>query len=300
MKRAFQLPQSITSATNFEDVTKNRIWIAYSDSGEKHPLTFEPCVLHEDNRVWCDFQFDIETNKGSAAPRDMIFGFVLLDGTPRWKEQPQTAFKRMLQIKYGCEGVPALQAMKRLTKQTYLSDGLWLVFVRWPRPVGAKWSIPYNRRRDVLRLRIDSEIYNKPAASQALEEIKRKIDSEPPHPTEAQMYFTAGGCVVSGVGPHIVCTTCGAVGHHMAHTHEWVYDAPNKHMSSCAPHWMNVLPLPKETLQVPKLADESKGFELRVRQTSAHVPLRLARAMKLRGLHVEGDVYMTGASETQT
>jgi hypothetical protein len=59
---------------------------------------------------------------------------------------------------------------------------------------------------------------------------------------------------------------------------------------------MNVKPMPDEVLELPK-TEESKGFEVQIRQVKTHVPLRLARQLKLRGVEVQGEVVKCGVME---
>jgi hypothetical protein len=62
---------------------------------------------------------------------------------------------------------------------------------------------------------------------------------------------------------------------------------------------MNVKSLPDEVLDLPT-TDASKGFEVEIRQVKTHIPLRLARQMKLRGVEVQGDIVKCGVMEVDS
>lgn len=287
--REFNLPEIVKLAQSADAVFKNTVFVAWSDMFERFPVKFVPVKLQDHARLWCDFQFDRESCNGDCVPRDMIFGFLALPFSPRWSKQGQAedAFKRFTEKQWTTPmQLPSLTEMPRLKAQTFLTDGMWIVLVRHPRPLGSRNVVPFNRRKDVLQLRV-AEANGSQTAGAKMFEIKRKIETDAPHPTEAQLFVTRSKVLVQGVSPNIVCARCGSQGHHMAHIHDEVLEPANPNVHVEFPKWMNVQPLPVELLNVPT-TDDDKGFKLEMRNTSAQVPLRLARQMKLRGMFLEG------------
>lgn len=297
MKRLFTLPLSLLKIEKTEDVPEGTVFIAYSDSRGKYPLRFEPIVLNSDQRHWCDYQYDRESEQGQNIPRDMIYGFEALNMCPFWKKKEDILprFEQYTKKQWGeSMQIPPLEKLKRLEKDAYLANGSFIILVRLTRPIGSRNVIPYNRRKDVLHYRVESEIYKKEYAGTKLLEIRQKINSDAPHPTEAQLYLTKSKVLVQAVSPHILCQRCGAKGHHMAHVHDEIYEEENPHIFVDYPVWMNVLPMPSEKLSIVTVEDESKGHTIEVRDVTVQIPLRLARSLKLRGMNVQGNVEKCG------
>lgn len=300
MNRLVNLPKCILEANSNEEVIKDgTVFIAYSDSQGKYPLHFEKIQLKSDQRYWCDFQFDRETDYGNVPPRDMIFGFVALSMCPFWKskETVQQRFDLYTSKQWGEAMIlPPLEKLTRLKANTYIQDGSWIILVRFPRPIGSRNVIPYNRRKDVLKLRVQAEIYKQESANEKLHEIRQKILHDAPHPTEAQLYKTKSKALIQGVSPHIVCTRCGAKGHHMAHIHDEVYEDENDSLVVNYPDWMNVKPMPQEVLDIVT-TEETKGFTIEIRNVQAQIPLRLARTLKLKGVQIDGNIEKCGVNQ---
>jgi hypothetical protein len=173
---------------------------------------------------------------------------------------------------------------------------MWILLVRTPRPYGSRNVIPMMRRADIHKLQV--ELSGNPDNEYASSKLKYLQDKarHDLHPTDAQLFLTVSGALLQGVSPRIVCTRCQARGHHMGHTHDEVMNPPNPSMSCVWPEWMRILPLPAEVLQLPT-TEVTRGFEVEIRQVKAHVPLRLARQLKLQGMKVEGDVAKCGVME---
>lgn len=297
MKRLFNLPKCVIDAkSNEEVVQEGTIFIGYSDSHGKYPLTFEKIQITSDQRYWCDFQFDRETENGINVPRDMIFGFLALPMCPFWKskEEVTNRFQLYTSKQWGeAMTLPPLDKIPRLKSNSYIQNGSWIILVRLPRPVGSRNVIPYNRRKDVTRLRIQSEIYKQESANEKLLEIRQKMASDAPHPTEAQLYLTKSKQLVQAVSSHIVCSKCGSRGHHMAHIHDEIYEEGNECLFVNYPSWLNVKPIPQEKLDIVT-ADEDKGHTIEIRNVQAKIPLRLARTYKLKGMFIEGNIEKCG------
>ena len=87
----------------------------------------------------------------------------------------------------------------------------------------------------------------------------------------------------------------------MVHTHDEAFLPYNENIHVSWPSWMNVRPLPDIVQQMPEWVvpakEDSKGFRLEYKETSVHVPLRLARQLKLRGMNVAGEVSKCGVME---
>lgn len=302
MRRRLELPALVQSCEKSSDIPKNTIFVAYSDMHGRFPLTpFVPTRLDEDQRPWPVFQYDRETNHGAAPPRDMLFGFRVLSLIPHWKTKggAQAAFERYTHHAWKSDSmqIPPFEQLERLTATSWLQDGNFLILVRTPRPFGSRNVIPFVRRTDVHDLQV--KLLDNPQdewASRRLAVLQDKAKPDSVHPTEASLFLTKSGTLVQGVSSRIVCTRCLAKGHHMAHTHDEVLRPSNPCQTSVWPDWMNVQPLPQEVLELP-LTDDSKGFQVEIREVKAKVPLRLARQMKLRGLQVDGDVAKCGVME---
>jgi hypothetical protein len=250
--------------------------------------------LNEEFRSWNQVQYNLETSHGSAVPRDMVYGFQVIEFCPRWsKGDALDGFTRMTRKLYGEPFmVPPLDKLKKLQDTTYLSDGMFIILVRTPRPVGCRNIIPFDFRKDVIQMRAEYEETKNENLSTMIKALRLKYQNDV-HPTNAQLFLTKNKSLVQEVASYISCITCGAVGHHMAHTHKDVIsNEENEFLQVEYPAWMNVLPMPAEKLELP--TQETGGIEVKIRQVTTNVPLRLARAMKLRGANVLGEVAKCG------
>jgi hypothetical protein len=280
--RTFNVPTILLNQVK-TDVT-NKVFIAWSDIYELRPLNFELLEVDPQFRNWSQIQYNLETCRGAAVPRDMIYGFHFVD-CPRWSKKNATeAFQRIT------KGVPCVKDLKKLNETSYLGDGIFIILIRMPRPVGSRNVVPFDFRKDVVQLRADFEVSKDDAIRIQLQTLESKMNDV--HPTNAQLYLTKNKSLIQQVQPHISCTVCGALGHHMAHTHkDVVSEDTNEHLIVEYPEWMNVKPLPQEVLNIPT---QEGGVEVKIRQITTTVPLRLARAMKLRGANVIGEVNKCG------
>jgi hypothetical protein len=300
--RPFVLPKCVLDSEDSKNIGPGTIFVAFSDMHGRFPVTFHRVTLKESQRRWNEYQYDRESGNGEHTPRDMIFGFVALGMNPFWKTKggAQKAFENFTSKQWKGEPMqmPPLDQLPRLKGSSYLVDGMWIVLVRTPRPVGCRNVVPWSRRQDVARLEL--ELKMKPsdyvAAKLAQMRDKARFDT---HPTDAQLFLTRNCTLVQGVGPNIVCVRCHLKGHHMSHVHDDVFAPRVENIHASWPAWMNVQPLPDEKKLVPEwvITSEDKGFQVEVQEAQVHVPLRLARQMKLRGMDVKGTVEKCGVME---
>ena len=298
--RTLQLPRVVEECPTTSDMPKNTIFVAYSDMYGKFPVTFQPVKLEDDQRSWPVFQYDRESCRGTCNPRDMIFGFQLISYMPHWKTKggAQPAYERMTARSWNTEGmsIPPLDTIARLKASSWLQDGMFILLVRMPRPFGSRNVIPMIRRMDIKTLQF--ELSHNPDNEYASNKLKYLHDKAryDLHPTDAQLFVTTSGTLLQGVSQKIVCTRCQARGHHMSHTHDEVVSSENPAMTSSWPAWMNVHEMPAEVIALPS-TETTRGFEVEIRHVKTHVPLRLARQLKLQGIKVEGDVAKCGVME---
>lgn len=300
MNRRLELPALFEKCAKIQDVPKKTVFVAYSDMHGRFPVTFKPFSLEDDQHSWPVFQYDRESCHGTVTPRDMIFGFVVIKYLPHWNKigGAQAAFERLTAAQgWNSMCIPPLDKLERLKTGSWIQDGQFILLVRTPRPFGSRNVIPTVRRTDIQALHVQLAVNpDDPVANARLKMLMDKAKNETPHPTEAQLYLTKSGALIQGVSQRIVCTRCMAKGHHMAHTHDEVLAQPVPNVTTTWPSWMNVQPLPDEKLELPT-TEESKGFEVQIRQVTTHVPLRLARQLKLRGVAVQGEVVKCGVME---
>jgi len=300
MTRTLILPDVFHKSANVGDLPKKTVFVAYSDMHGRFPVSFKATPIDDDQRNWPVFQYDRESSHGSASPRDMIFGFVVIKYFPHWKEVggAQAAFARLTAHNWKTAmQIPPLEDLERLRSTSFLQDGQFILLVRTPRAYGSRNIVPMVRRGDIQGLHAQLAVNpDDPFLNARMKMLTEKARNEAPHPTEAQLYQTRSGALVQAVSSRIVCTKCMAKGHHMAHTHDEVLGPAVPNITTSWPTWMNVKPMPDEVLELPK-TEEDRGFEVQIRQVKTHVPLRLARQLKLRGVEVQGEVVKCGVME---
>lgn len=308
-----------------EQFFKDKVMIAYSDASEKCPLVWEALSTKGYSR-WEELRHDKETNFGKSPPRDMLYAFVLLPWSPAFRlgSDLQKHFQHLWKSKHPTLPdpiVPPLKHLKPLLGCEMLTNGMWIILVRMPRPAHGKIHIPLSMRKEyTIKFKDETESDWQVRRT----DLKRKAEAES-HPTESQLYLTQNQTLIQEVGKHIVCSKCGAKGHHHEKSHDDVYSEGSRevqdflsetpsdsdlsrewqiwkhqrafiHVSCapCYPDWMNVKPYPKETIVLTKLLDEDKGLTLQIRQAETKIPLRLARKLMMDGLVIEGEVYASG------
>lgn len=276
-----------------ESYFKDTIMVGSSNCAQTNEVYWElECIS---KITWEEWQYDHETNKGKAHPVDMLYGFIFLSMSPIVKKGASTekAFENMCNLKHHMQGIPPLNSLTRLVGKDPLVSGMWILIIRRPRPVGAKITVPFSRRRDIAMFPKES----KEEYAARREEMKKKCANEI-HPTEDQLYYSRNKVLLQGVNPGVICTKCGAKGHHHEKTHDDVYAPPLEHedifYNPKFPDWMNVEPYPDEEIQLTKLLKKDLGFTLSIRETTTKIPLRLARKLLLDGLEVEGEVHASG------
>lgn len=291
----------VNCADNFLE-NKDHMYVAYSDSLGVRPLNFEKILITE--RLWKDFQYDLESGQINQPPRDMIFGFVFLDNCPRISKQGQalSAMRRMIDIKFKDQKLfdsdesfprrPLVEKLRRLHSGDSLTDGMFLVLVRMERPANSKNYVPFSKRPLVQELLAE----NTPESLKKWAELRDKKDFLK-HPTEAKLFLTKNSALVMEVPSFFTCSKCGAVGHHCAISHDDVCSNPKQYRGVSErthfPPWLEVEPIGAENLGLVE-ADEDMGVEVTIRQVTTNVPLRLARQLKLMGKQVDGEVHNSG------
>jgi hypothetical protein len=293
----------IALETSTDVFFKDKIVIGYSNSAETNRVDWDIVTLLR-HYTWEELQYDRETNFGKSYPHDMLYGWVVFPFSPVVKRGASTknTFEQFSKIHLKSTELPALSALKRLKGKDSLQPGMWILIVRMPRPFAAKITVPFSRRKENTK-KFATETDLDYAAR--ISDLKRKADTEL-HPTEDQLYITRNKTLLQGVTKNIVCTKCGAKGHHHEKTHDDVYCTPvevesNSFMTISYtpefPEWMNVVPYPMEEIVLTKMLDEDKGFTLNIRETSTKVPLRLARKLLLDGLEVKGEIHASGVGK---
>lgn len=292
-----------TAKQKSSDFFKDKFMLAYSDSREKCAVEWEVCSSKGMIR-WEELRHEKETNGNKSYAHDMYYAFQFLPWSPVIN-QGSDSLKHFLNLwnkqfpSFPTPLIPPLKDLKRLQGKDALTNGMWIILVRVPRPSHSKPHIPLSFRKDYAKYQDESE--EDWQARKA--DIKRRAENEV-HPTEAQLYITSNFTLLQEVGKHIVCSKCGSKGHHHEKSHNDVYahcleeeDFNSEQNITCFPDfpsWMNVLPFPKETIVLTKLLEENKGLTLQIRETETKIPLRLARKLLMDGLHIEGEVYASG------
>ena len=310
----------ITTKEFFHD----SLMLAESDSKELQPLKWEKCSTRGFSR-WEDLRYHRETGGGRCPAHDMYYAFVFLPWSPMLNigSSVQKNFHHLWSRTYKSESIPSippLHTLKKLKGSDVLTNGMWIILVRMPRPQHGKPHVPLSQRKDYKKNASETEemwLMRKA-------ELKKKAETDL-HPTEAQLYLTLNHTLIQEVAKNIVCAKCGAKGHHHEKSHDDVYSsAPltswEHHVINTEPldltlewsqwksesnileieyhpsypEWMNVKPYPKEQIVLTKLLEEDKGLTLQIRQAETKIPLRLARKLMMDGLDIQGDVYASG------
>jgi len=293
------IPQEILESNNLNELIQQSFIYAWTDSNSKCALEWNIAKKDSDDK-WPDIQYDFETGNGAAAPRDVIFGFEFLPSTPCFpKNRRKEGIEFMSKKLYNESMVPPLESLRKLTRKDYCMNCPWILLCRFPRPRAARHVIPMNRRPDVDKLK--AAIYTNTdngKGDELILQIKAKYDLEL-HPTESEpWHITNQQTLLCPPNSTFVCQRCCAVGHHYTLVHDEVMEhyssSVNKVIKTDIPAWLGVIPLPVESLQYAQIDDDTLGFELKVRNTTANVPLRLARHLKLKGANIQGSVPVCG------
>jgi hypothetical protein len=308
-----------------KDFFSDSLMIAESDSSETQALKWEKQST-KGYYKWEDWRYDRETFGGRAPAHDMFYAFVFLPWSPVLSvgAPVEKNFNYLWSRTFKSTAnphVPTLSSLKQLKGSDVLTNGMWLILVRMPRPQHGKPHIPLSQRKDYKKF--SSETEEEWQLRKA--DIKKKSEIDV-HPTEGQLYLTANNTLLQEVGKHIVCSKCGAKGHHHEKSHDDVYspadqspweqfietcpNSTNLHEewakwqksaniisithSPTYPQWMNIKEYPKEMIVLTKLLEEDKGLTLHIRQAETKIPLRLARKLLMDGMDIQGDVYASG------
>jgi hypothetical protein len=282
-----------------EHFFKDKIVVGYSNEKETNPVEWELVTLNHRRVCWEEMQYDSETNQGKSFPFDMLYAWIVFPFSPIVKRGASTlrAFENFtsIHLKTSLE-LPALNLLKRLKGKDSLQSGMWILLVRTPRPFAAKVTVPLSRKKtERFPNETEEEFLSR------VQDLKRRSELEK-HPTEDQLYLTRNQTLLQGVAKNVVCTKCGAKGHHHERTHDDVYaPAAIKYEGVTyerhTPSFMNVLPYPMEEIQLTKMLGDTMGFTLSIRETTTKVPLRLARKLLLDGLQIDGEIHASGVGK---
>lgn len=295
------VPSSLHECDDSRTISKESCFVAYG-SIEGAEFTRVPLVGVRgqggwmSDTKWEDLRWDYETAEGESSPYDMLFAFQVLSATPMFRKGGLArAMERI--IDYEWKEGKSLQHFKRLKGSDAIVQGSWILIVGLQWPWGGRNTIPFNRRRDVLRYQVDVELAGSKAlrASERLGEIRKSLLFDV-HPADCELRTLPNGWLFSKQKPTVACGKCGARGHHTTQSHEHVYEDACREYTHHTPPWLSAPPLEDEVLVVP-IVEDGKGFELLLRNVTARVPLRMARAMKLAGMDIEGDVHACGVQE---
>lgn len=311
------IPDEVLNADNLTEFLKDKYLYAWSDSAGVQPLIWCIGKRKTDNDTWGEIQNDFESGGGVAAPRDCVFGFELVANFPLWPRGRRVeGVRSMCQKAFGFDGVPSLGKLRRMERSNFCANGIMIILVRLPRPVGARNIVPFHRRKDVEKLMSEERTAK---TNEFLAQIHKKIGLER-HPTDAGAWqITRHGSILACPPPTYICSRCTAQGHHFSAAHDDVVEHYHKQpfektsWKHHLPPWIELEELPREKLAVPEAfhmeggeeeveklrpEDDTKemGFKVVVRDTSARVPLRLARHLKLKGLNVVGAVPTCGVA----
>ena len=131
-----------------------------------------------------------------------------------------------------------------------------------------------------------------------LAEIRKTTDAET-HPADGELRTLANGILFAKPIKFVTCTRCGAQCHHTALAHDDVYTPIDPCCIVEPISWLPAPPLEDEQLALP-VAKEGKGVEFSLRNVTQRIPLRTARALKLMGMDVEGDIPACGVQQVRT
>jgi hypothetical protein len=284
---------------------KDKIVIGYSNDAETNALEWEMVSLSRRRLNWEEMQYDRETNQGKSFPFDMLWAWIVFPFSPVIKKGGSTlkGFQHFCSIHLKTQELPCVENLKRLKSKDSLQAGMWILIIRTPRPFAAKITVPLSRKKlERFASETEEEFLTR------TQELKKRSESEK-HPTEDQLYVTRNYTLLQGVAKNIVCTKCGAKGHHHERTHDDVYapaplqcTAENQRFLAiqCKPKFpafMKVLAYPMEEIQLTKMLGDTNGFTLSIRETTTKVPLRLARKLLLDGLNIEGEIHASGVGK---
>lgn len=214
------------SPSSSKDFFKDKFMLAYSDSNENFKLQWE--ITSSKGYVrWEEFRHDHETSQGKCVPHDMLYAFQLLPWSPEFKSGIEISkhFLHLWKKHYPNylnpqPTIPPLASLKKLLGSEILVNGMWILVVRMPRPHHGKPHVPLSMRKDNCRFPGEGEAEWLARKN----EIKRKCEGEL-HPTEGQLYITLNNTLIQEVPPNIVCSKCGAKGHHHEKSHDDVYSS---------------------------------------------------------------------------
>ena len=313
MRDVGKFPSEFLNAESITEWCKDKVLFAWSNSAGTTPLHWQVLKRRDLQDTWAEIQNDFESSHGSAAPRDCVFGFELLAQVPLWpKGRRVEGIQKKLELQYGTATCPPLASIRKLERKDLCANAPLIILVRLPRPVGAKNVVPFGRRKDVEKIRAEKQDGSSDAF---LSQLFAKTLLEQ-HPCDAQAWhITNHGTVLCPPNKSYVCSRCGAQGHHYSSAHDDVQMHYTESLPSSKvwfecmiPSWQPVEPLPREdlrlaevlqTMDVEEEEEGKRGFQVQVRNTSAQVPLRLARHLKLRGATVVGQVPVCGVKSLQ-
>ena len=298
------VPRELLASTDSRKTVRGKMYIAWAGTAWTYPtpLRFESHELEGaeiagtgmwmSHTKWEDVRWDYETSFSAASPRDMIVGFQWLSTTPMFRDKCEEALARLRRAEW--KGEPSFTTLRQLKANDLINEGMWVVCVRLPRAVGARYMPPYARRRDVLKLLIEMDRggEREKIASGALATVRASTDE---HPLDGDLRKLKNGTLVCKVASHVTCARCSAIGNHSTLMHDDMVDAQYQVdvITEDIP-WLKVKDLEAEVLPLPQVLEG--GFQVQIRSITAKIPLRLARAMKLRKLDVEGAVHACGVA----
>jgi len=289
------VPQELVECDDSRTVVRGKCFVAYTGTNlSLKDLAFEIVPLDglsvqgqwSSDTKWEDIRWDLETACGTSQPRDMLFGFQVLSQTPMFRKGGLTS---------ALERIAQRETLKRLKGNDTIHQGMWIAIVRLPRAVGARTFVPHNRRKDVLQLQVDMAIHHNDKTMERLAAIRKTQEGEI-HPADGELRVLPNGMLFAKPVKFVTCTRCGAQCHHTALSHDEVY-AVDSYVHEPI-EWLSTPPLEEERLALP-VAKEGKGFEFSLRNVTTHIPLRTARALKLMGMDIEGNIPACGVEQVK-
>ena len=298
------MPPELHECEDSRPTVRAKCFIAYTgSSGSLRDLVFEAVELEglnvqgqwSSDTKWEDIRWDLETSSGGNQPRDMLFGFQVFSMTPMFRKGGlQAALERLASREW-----TGFENLKRLKGTDNVNQGMWIAIVRLPRAVGARTAVPFNRRKDVLQLQVDIVMggWRGEKAAERIAEIRKTTDGET-HPVDGELRTLPNGALFAKPLKFVTCTRCGAQCHHTALSHDDVYMPADACCTLEPLSWLQAPPLEEERLALP-VAKEGKGIEFSLRNVTQRIPLRTARALKLMGMDVEGDIPACGVQQVR-